>query len=121
MPRVRSRHSSIAVAAICDPGRHRRRRRFVTAIKDQVRELSPHANDPPRNKLPADAQRMRIWSYAPTVAPDQRGSCLAEGATSIFNSQFRNAQGEKTERSFLFGSWGLGIGSPAGPLSPANQ
>jgi pimeloyl-ACP methyl ester carboxylesterase len=38
--------------------------RFVTAIKDQVRELSPHANDPPRNKLPADAQRMRTWSYA---------------------------------------------------------
>lgn len=38
--------------------------RFVTMIKDQVGELSSHANDPPRNKLPADAQRMRTWSYA---------------------------------------------------------
>jgi hypothetical protein len=38
--------------------------RFVTMIKDQVPELSSHANDPPRHKLPADAQRMRTWSYA---------------------------------------------------------
>jgi len=38
--------------------------RFVTMIRDQVPQLSAHANDPPRNKLPADAQRMRTWSYA---------------------------------------------------------
>jgi pimeloyl-ACP methyl ester carboxylesterase len=38
--------------------------RFVTMIKDQVPELSRHANDPPRNKLPAAAQRMRTWTYA---------------------------------------------------------
>jgi pimeloyl-ACP methyl ester carboxylesterase len=38
--------------------------RFVTMIKDQVRQLSPHANDPPRDRLPAEAQRMRTWSYA---------------------------------------------------------
>jgi hypothetical protein len=38
--------------------------RFVTMIKDQVPQLSAHANDPPRDKLPADAQRMRTWSYA---------------------------------------------------------
>lgn len=38
--------------------------RFVTMIREQVRELSPHANDPPRDKLAADAQRMRTWSYA---------------------------------------------------------
>jgi pimeloyl-ACP methyl ester carboxylesterase len=38
--------------------------RFVTMIKDQVPQLSSHANDPPRDKLPADAQRMRTWSYA---------------------------------------------------------
>jgi pimeloyl-ACP methyl ester carboxylesterase len=37
--------------------------RFVTMIKDQVPQLSAHANDPPRDKLPADAQRMRTWSY----------------------------------------------------------
>ena len=33
-------------------------------INDQVPQLSAHANDPPRDKLPADAQRMRTWSYA---------------------------------------------------------
>lgn len=38
--------------------------RFVTMIKDQMPELTAHANDPPRDKLPADAQRMRAWSYA---------------------------------------------------------
>jgi pimeloyl-ACP methyl ester carboxylesterase len=38
--------------------------RFVTMIKDQVPELSAHSNNPPRDKLPADAQRMRTWSYA---------------------------------------------------------
>lgn len=38
--------------------------RFVTMIRDQVRQLSPHANDPPRDTLPANAQRMRTWSYA---------------------------------------------------------
>jgi pimeloyl-ACP methyl ester carboxylesterase len=38
--------------------------RLVTMIRDQVPQLSAHANDPPRDKLPADAQRMRTWSYA---------------------------------------------------------
>jgi hypothetical protein len=38
--------------------------RIVTAIESQARDLSAHANDPPRDKLPADAQRMRTWSYA---------------------------------------------------------
>jgi pimeloyl-ACP methyl ester carboxylesterase len=38
--------------------------RFVTMIKEQMRVIVPHANDPPRDKLPADAQRMRTWSYA---------------------------------------------------------
>ena len=38
--------------------------RFVTMIKDQVPQLSAHAHDPPHDKLPADAQRMRTWSYA---------------------------------------------------------
>jgi pimeloyl-ACP methyl ester carboxylesterase len=37
--------------------------RFVTMIKNQIPQLSAHANDPPRDKLPADAQRMRTWSY----------------------------------------------------------
>jgi len=36
--------------------------RIVSMIEGQTRDLSAHANDPPRNKLPADAQRMRTWS-----------------------------------------------------------
>jgi pimeloyl-ACP methyl ester carboxylesterase len=38
--------------------------RFVTMITDQIPQLRAHANDPPRDKLPPDAQRMRTWSYA---------------------------------------------------------
>jgi hypothetical protein len=26
--------------------------------------MAPHANDPPHNKLPGDAQRMRAWAFA---------------------------------------------------------
>jgi hypothetical protein len=36
--------------------------RLVTMIKDQVPQLSAHANEPPRDKLPAKAQPMRTWS-----------------------------------------------------------
>ena len=38
--------------------------RFRSMIEAQIRELAPHANDPPRDKLPADAQRMRTWSIS---------------------------------------------------------
>ena len=38
--------------------------RFVTLIGEQIRDLVPHANDPPRDKLPADAQRMRAWTLS---------------------------------------------------------
>src|SRR5215472_2975586 len=38
--------------------------RIRTLIEGQIREFAPHANDPPRDKLPADAQRMRTWSIS---------------------------------------------------------
>jgi pimeloyl-ACP methyl ester carboxylesterase len=38
--------------------------RIVAMIQSQVPGLVQHANDPPRDKLPLDAQRMRAWSYA---------------------------------------------------------
>jgi hypothetical protein len=38
--------------------------RFRSMIEAQIRDLAPHANDPPRDKLPADAQRMRTWSIS---------------------------------------------------------
>ena len=38
--------------------------RIVTLIESQTGALSAHANDPPRNKLPMDAQRMRTWTLA---------------------------------------------------------
>ena len=37
---------------------------LVQLIESQIPEFSAHANDPPRNKLPVDAQRMRTWSTA---------------------------------------------------------
>jgi pimeloyl-ACP methyl ester carboxylesterase len=38
--------------------------RIRTSIEAQIRQLAPHANNPPRDKLPADAQRMRTWSIS---------------------------------------------------------
>jgi Predicted hydrolases or acyltransferases (alpha/beta hydrolase superfamily) len=38
--------------------------RFVTIIQAQIKDAAPHANDPPRDKLPADAQRMRTWTIS---------------------------------------------------------
>jgi pimeloyl-ACP methyl ester carboxylesterase len=37
---------------------------IVTLIMSQSGPASAHANDPPRNKLPMDAQRMRTWTLA---------------------------------------------------------
>jgi pimeloyl-ACP methyl ester carboxylesterase len=33
-------------------------------IEAAARLMAPHANEPPHNKLPADAQRMRAWAFA---------------------------------------------------------
>jgi pimeloyl-ACP methyl ester carboxylesterase len=33
-------------------------------IEAAAREMAPHATEPPYNKLPADAQRMRAWSFS---------------------------------------------------------
>jgi pimeloyl-ACP methyl ester carboxylesterase len=38
--------------------------RIRSLIEAQLRDLVPHINDPPRDKLPADAQRMRVWSIS---------------------------------------------------------
>jgi pimeloyl-ACP methyl ester carboxylesterase len=38
--------------------------RFRTMIETQIKQLAPHANDPPRDKLPVEAQRMRTWSIS---------------------------------------------------------
>jgi len=36
--------------------------RIVAMIEPQLRQTAPHANDPPRDLLPPDAQRMRTWT-----------------------------------------------------------
>jgi pimeloyl-ACP methyl ester carboxylesterase len=38
--------------------------RIRSQIEAQASWFGPHANDPPRDKLPADAQRMRTWSLS---------------------------------------------------------
>jgi pimeloyl-ACP methyl ester carboxylesterase len=38
--------------------------RIVKLIEGQSVQASTHANDPPRDKLPVDAQRMRTWTLA---------------------------------------------------------
>ena len=36
----------------------------LAAMKNATVEMAPHANEPPRDKLPADAQKMRAWAVA---------------------------------------------------------
>lgn len=36
--------------------------RILSLIQGGIRAMEPHVNDPPRDKLPAPAQRMRAWS-----------------------------------------------------------
>jgi pimeloyl-ACP methyl ester carboxylesterase len=38
--------------------------RILGLIENSIRESAQHANDPPRDKLPADAQRMRAWTVS---------------------------------------------------------
>jgi pimeloyl-ACP methyl ester carboxylesterase len=38
--------------------------RILSLIEASMRQVAPHANDPPRDKLPADAQRMRTWTIS---------------------------------------------------------
>jgi len=38
--------------------------RILGMIKESIRQGAPHANDPPYDKLPADAQRMRAWTVS---------------------------------------------------------
>jgi pimeloyl-ACP methyl ester carboxylesterase len=38
--------------------------RIVALIQDGIKDAAPHANDPPRDKLPPDAQRMRAWTVS---------------------------------------------------------
>lgn len=33
-------------------------------IEQAARAMAPHANDPPRDRLPPEAQRMRAWAFA---------------------------------------------------------
>jgi pimeloyl-ACP methyl ester carboxylesterase len=64
--------------------------RFRSMIEAQVKDLAPHANDPPRDKLPADAQRMRTWSISQVkhhivndnpFAAEEMAALLAERTT----------------------------------------
>jgi pimeloyl-ACP methyl ester carboxylesterase len=36
--------------------------RIIALIEPQLRQMAPHANDPPRDLLPPAAQRMRTWT-----------------------------------------------------------
>jgi pimeloyl-ACP methyl ester carboxylesterase len=36
--------------------------RIRALIESQIRDFAPHVNDPPRDKLPADARQMRAWA-----------------------------------------------------------
>lgn len=63
----------------------------LEAMKAATIEMAPHANEPPRDKLPPDAQRMRAWAIAQIkhygisdnpVEPEELAGMAAERAAS---------------------------------------
>jgi hypothetical protein len=63
----------------------------LAAMKAATIEMAPHANEPPRDKLPADAQKMRVWAIAQIkhygmsdnpVEPEELAGIAAEHATN---------------------------------------
>jgi pimeloyl-ACP methyl ester carboxylesterase len=58
---------------------------------DAAVQMEPHANEPPRDRLPPDAQRMRAWAIAQVkhygiadnpVEPEELAALMAERATT---------------------------------------
>ena len=69
-------------------------------IKTGLNDASIHANDPPRNKLPADAQRMRTWTLG------QVGHVIA-GVNPFDIEELANLRSMQTKNKFPFGDMPL--------------
>lgn len=82
-------------------------------IEAAARQSSPHANDPPRDKLPPDARRMRSWALAQVKH-------YASGDNPFENEELALMLAERTKRDYSLGDIPLivltrGIGEGTGP------
>lgn len=92
---------------------------IVSMIEDSIRQIAPHANDPPRDKLLADAQRMRAWTASQVkYAAANDNPFEAEELTDMF--------AERSKKENLVGDMPLivlsrGISENRGPNARAEE
>jgi len=93
--------------------------RILSLIEAGVRDAGPHANDPPRDKLPAAAQRMREWTLSQVKhAASNDNPFEAEELAAMF--------AERSKKENLLGDMPLivlsrGISEGEGPKAQANE
>lgn len=85
----------------------------LAQLQSAARENAPRANEPPRNKLPADAQRMRSWTYAQVKH-------WAQGDNPFEAEELAQLRAERTKGEFPYGAMQLvvitrGISDETGP------
>jgi len=91
----------------------------LTQMKAGLQSASQHANEPPRDKLPPDAQRMRTWALG------QVGH-IAATVNPFENEELAQLRAERSKAQFPLGDLPLvvitrGISEETGPDSKANE
>jgi pimeloyl-ACP methyl ester carboxylesterase len=93
--------------------------RILGLIEASIRQIAPHANDAPRDKLPADAQRMRAWTLAQVKhAASNDNPVEAEELTAML--------AERRKKENVLGDMPLivlsrGMSESEGPNATANE
>jgi pimeloyl-ACP methyl ester carboxylesterase len=86
-------------------------------FEDAARQLGPRANEPPRDKLPADAQRVRTWALSQVKHWAQNNNPVEPEELAVLRT-------ERTKTEFPYGEMPLvvltrGISDESGPDSKA--
>ena len=91
----------------------------LAQIKAGLEKASLTANEPPRDKLPADAQRMRTWALGQVKH-------VAAAVNPFENEELAGLRAERTKTQYPLGDMPLvvitrGISEETGPESKANE
>jgi pimeloyl-ACP methyl ester carboxylesterase len=93
--------------------------RIMSLIEAGIREAGPHANDPPRDKLPAEAQRMRAWTVSQVkYAASNDNPFDAEELTAMF-AERNKKENPLGDMPLIVLSRGMAEGD--GPNAAANE
>jgi len=90
---------------------------IMAQLQGAARQLGPRANEPPRDKLPADAQRMRTWAYS-------QPKHWAQADNPVEPEELAGLRAERAKSQYPYGDMPLivltrGISDETGPDSKA--